>query len=176
MLDFQKSKEISKFGYLKSWKKSEKMEWLRKWNETKYLGKVNICSWKAIKIQPTKAMFLDGWVGGWMGVKAILRIASSNQKLSDEWSNPLSERDVASTNLNFCFSQENSPLGQNVNNWNGLFGLGFLLIIFIIVTGRVSLLFRFVVVSWRNIISGFNLARSRQPFTVFRSAKKVFDL
>jgi hypothetical protein len=25
-------------------------------------------------------MFLDGWVGGWMEVKAILRIAYSNQK------------------------------------------------------------------------------------------------
>jgi hypothetical protein len=26
-------------------------------------------------------MFLDGWVGGWMGVKAVLRIAHSNQKV-----------------------------------------------------------------------------------------------
>jgi hypothetical protein len=25
--------------------------------------------------------WMDGWVGGWMGVKAILRIAYSNQKL-----------------------------------------------------------------------------------------------
>jgi hypothetical protein len=32
-------------------------------------------------------MFLDGWVGGWvggwMGVKAVLRIAYSNQKFVD---------------------------------------------------------------------------------------------
>jgi hypothetical protein len=26
-------------------------------------------------------MFLDGWVDGWMEVKAVLRIAYSNQKL-----------------------------------------------------------------------------------------------
>jgi hypothetical protein len=25
-------------------------------------------------------MFLDGWVDGWVGVKAVLRIAYSNQK------------------------------------------------------------------------------------------------
>jgi hypothetical protein len=25
-------------------------------------------------------MFLDGWMGGWVGVKAVLRIAYSNQK------------------------------------------------------------------------------------------------
>ena len=25
-------------------------------------------------------MFLDGWVGGWVEVKAVLRIAYSNQK------------------------------------------------------------------------------------------------
>jgi hypothetical protein len=24
--------------------------------------------------------WMDGWVGGWMGVKAVLRIAYSNQK------------------------------------------------------------------------------------------------
>jgi hypothetical protein len=24
--------------------------------------------------------WVDGWVGGWMGVKAVLRIAYSNQK------------------------------------------------------------------------------------------------
>jgi hypothetical protein len=29
-------------------------------------------------------MFLDGWMGGWMGVKAVLRIAYSNQKLYSE--------------------------------------------------------------------------------------------
>jgi hypothetical protein len=25
--------------------------------------------------------WMDGWVGGWVGVKAVLRIAYSNQKL-----------------------------------------------------------------------------------------------
>jgi hypothetical protein len=32
-------------------------------------------------------MFLGGWVDGWMEVKAVLRIAYSNQKLSLLYSN-----------------------------------------------------------------------------------------
>ena len=59
----------------------QKIELIMKLNKKKeHLWEVPTIKKKKKKKNVLKVWFMGGWMDGWMGVKAVLRIAYSNQK------------------------------------------------------------------------------------------------